>query len=39
MSRVSGWRNNSIYQIRLDPANDTTRTGSFVLDRIWVADT
>jgi hypothetical protein len=39
MSRVSGWRNNTIYQLRLDPANDATRTGTFYLDRIYIADT
>lgn len=39
MSRVSGWRNNTLYQLRLDPANDATRRGSFYVDRIYVSDT
>ncbi len=40
MSRVSGWRNNTLYQLRLDPAEDrTTRSGTFNVDRIYIADT
>ncbi len=39
MSRVSGWRSNTLYQLRLDPTNDTTREGSFKVDRIYIMDT
>ncbi len=40
MSRAEGWRNNTLFQLRLDPTEDaTTREGSFKIDRIYIMDT
>jgi hypothetical protein len=38
MSRVSGWSRSMLYQLRLDPSDDATRTGTFKVDRIWITD-
>jgi hypothetical protein len=38
MRSVEGWRNQTLYQFRLDPTNDTTREGSFKVDRIYIND-
>ncbi len=40
MSRVEGWRNSTLYQIRFDPASDgrARRSETFNIDRIYIAD-
>jgi hypothetical protein len=37
MSRVSGWSSEQVLrQLRIDPTEDTTRSGSFKIDRIYI---
>lgn len=36
MSGVSGWREGSLYQLRLDPSDDATTRGQFDIDRVYI---
>ncbi len=36
MSRVTGWSGSTLYQLRIDPVDDGTSTGTFNIDRFYI---
>ncbi len=36
MSRVAGWTGSTLYQLRIDPVDDGTSSGSFNIDRVYI---